>query len=403
MPLVYRGRAVGARITVHGKKRWIGTFKETCEQCDGKATMCAICQNRAEAAALEAIERVKRSLVWKRETVAEFAGRWLSDYDRKGTRWDASSLRLYTQILGHFTREFGHERLDGITTAQARSWAQAVPGSYLKCARTMFNDAVDDELITRNPFTGLRIDKDRGRANIVAITEEELHLLCELALTVHGKHGDTVAAMIAVAGYTAIRPGELFALEPHHVRLADNELDIKQQWNSYELKSPKVSENNWPIALPSETAPYIERVPRHLRTLRLPNERGESVDVNPIFRNQRGRIYQGPTFHLAWAAVRSAFEAKLSPARARELRDGREGKAMNFYELRHFGCTEILRRGGTLEDAAHQLRHSNTVMVERIYGHLEPDLKLERIKRVYGTNVRDLRDTSGDAAEGERG
>jgi integrase len=400
--LVPRGRAIGARISVHGKKRWVGTFKETCERCHDKPTMCPRCRNRAEAAALEAIERAERSLVWKRETAADFADRWLRDYSRKGQRWDASTIRVYTQILVHFKRRFDTTPLGDIGTAEARSWAQDVPGSYLKCVRTMFNDALEDELITRNPFTGLRFGKEQGRGNIVAITEDELHLLCELATEIHGKHGDTIAAMIAVAGYTAIRPAELFAVEPPDVRLADNELDVRQQWNGHELKKPKGKKVRT-VALPSQAAPYLELLPRHLTMIRLPREDGEPVDINPVFRNQKGRIYQGPTFHQTWAPIRSAFEAKLSPARTRELRDSREGKGMNLYELRHFGCTEILRRGGTLEDAAHQLGHTSTLLVERVYGHLEPSVKLDRIKRVYGENVRDIRDAKHGAAGGESG
>jgi integrase len=398
VPLIYRGRSIGVRVTAQGQRKWLGSVKRACQDCDGQPAMCRRCRAEAELEALRIEERGKRQFVWRRESCRDFAERWLTDFN-EGGRWDASTLRGYREILKRFSAHFGNQALGAVTPAEARSWSQTVPSSYVRCARAMFNDAMRDDLIDRNPFAQLRLEPEKGRSEIVAISESELHDLCELAVQTHGKHGATVAAMIAVAGYTAIRPAELFAIEPSDVRLSDNELDVRQQWTGHEIKAPK-SKKPRTVVLPSQADPYLSAVPRHLGTLRLPREKGEPVDVNCVFRNKQARIYQQSTFSLTWAPIRSAFEAKLSPARARELRDARDGKAMAFYELRHLGCTEILRRGGSLEDAANQLGHADTTLVQKVYGHLEPSVKLDRIKRLYAENVRELRSVDEEAANG---
>ena len=46
----------------------------------------------------------------------------------------------------------------------------------------MFSDAMDDGLIDANPFAKLGIPTGKGRKNIVAITEDELHEIADQAL-----------------------------------------------------------------------------------------------------------------------------------------------------------------------------------------------------------------------------
>lgn len=390
MALVERGRSIGVRIYVDGERTWIGSVSEACERCDGLPRMCAECQATARIKAIQLEKRSKQRLVYKRESCASFAGRWTRDFNHTASgkpRWDASSLRNYHYILRAFADRFGDLPLRDVDPAMARSYAKTRPAGDARALRAMFNDAKGDELIDRNPFDRLGRDTASGRRNIVAITEDELILLCELAAVEHPGY-PTFPAIIAVAGYTGIRPGELFALEPSDVR--EDELDVRYQWNGFELKRPK-SKKPRTVVLPREAAPYLAALPSYLGAIRVPREDGAEVKIRPIFRTKQGRLFGKGSQHRYWRTVASRFEAKLSAARAQELRDAREGEAMDLYELRHFAATEILRRGGTYDDAAHQLGHKDTTLIRSTYGHLEDTYKLDRVKRLYGQNVSPLR------------
>lgn len=65
----------------------------------------------------------------------------------------------------------------------------------------------------QNPFANLRLEQSRGRKDLVALTEDELHELGDTAARVLGDYGPTFRSMILFAGYVGLRPGELFALE----------------------------------------------------------------------------------------------------------------------------------------------------------------------------------------------
>jgi integrase len=73
----------------------------------------------------------------------------------------------------------------------------------------MFNHAIADEELTRNPFKGLA-RKTRGRRDKVPLVDAELDRLCEYGL--HGAHGAQMRALILFAPYSGTRPSELFAL-----------------------------------------------------------------------------------------------------------------------------------------------------------------------------------------------
>src|SRR5437763_1687687 len=96
----------------------------------------------------------------------------------------------------------------------ARAWAKRHQ-AQLAAVRAMYGDAVRDGLVEINPFAGLRLPGSRGRKNIVALTEGDLHQIADVALDERmelGDYGPEYRAQILFAGYVGLRPGELFAL-----------------------------------------------------------------------------------------------------------------------------------------------------------------------------------------------
>jgi integrase len=222
----------------------------------------------------------------------------------------------------------------------------------------MLNDAINDGLHPGpNPFANLRLEQPRGRKDLTALKQDELHQLADVALMVHGDYGPTLRAMILFAGYVGLRPGELFALERSDV--GHDEVTIRQNLDGTgALKLPK---NGKPriVILPPPAREVLMQVPARL-------------DVPWLFVSRSGRQFRKSTLLYYWNPVRAAF--------------GRPG--MDFYELRHFCATHLLELGVSHADVAVQLGHTDGgALVMSTYGHPSEDLARERLKRAYATNV----------------
>jgi len=65
---------------------------------------------------------------------------------------------------------------------------------------------------------------------------------------------------------------------------------------------------------------------------------------------------------------------------------------MDFYELRHFCATELLRLGVSHADVAVQLGHRDGgALVMSTYGHPSDDAARERLRAAFGQTTANLR------------
>jgi integrase len=321
------------------RKRWVGTFATKREAKDAE---------RDERRTPQRSSRI---------TGEEFAELWLTRYARP-----AAATRLnYRYALQGFRKEFGHIRLSELDRLTARAWAQKQPHSNVRAVRAMFNDAIDDGLLAGpNPFSKLRLEQPRGRKDLIALTEPELHELADKALEVHGDYGPTFRAIVLFAGYVGLRPGELFALERTDIR--GDEVVIRQSLDGTgKLKRPKNNRERVVILPPPAKAALSEMVPR--------------LDLPWLFVSKRGSQLRVPSLSYCWQPVRAAF--------------GRP--TMDFYELRHFCATHLLELGLSPADVAIQLGHTDGgALVMSTYGHPSEDAARERLKQAFAPRVASL-------------
>lgn len=321
------------------RKRWLGTF----------ATL-------AEAREAER-DGGRRRIGARNLTCGDFAARWLNEYARPA----AATRRTYRYAVATFAADFARTRVADVGRPTARAWALRQPQSNVRAVRAMFNDAINDGLHPGpNPFANLRLEQPRGRKDLVALTQDELHALADCALQVHGDYGPTFRAMILFAGYVGLRPGELFALERRDV--AHDEVAIRQNLDGTgQLKLPKNNRTRV-VTLPPPARDALLDVPTR-------------IDVPWLFVTRNGRQYKRSGLLWYWNPVRSVF--------------GRPG--MDFYELRHFCATHLLELGVAHADVAVQLGHTDGgALVMSTYGHPSEDLARERLKRAFAANVRPL-------------
>lgn len=338
--IIKRGGRYGVRIYRAGKQEWVGTFRTRTE---------------AREAEREALQRQRPTYD---ETVEQFVERWKRDYARPR----ASTNRHNAYMIKPFVAEFGKVRMADITRREARKWALRHRSS-VSVVRAMLKNALDEEVVTSNPFARLGLEQSRGRKDLVALSDAEVQELADVALAALGDYGPTFRACILFAAYVGLRPAELFMLRWTDVDFARGDVHIRQSLGSTgEVTLPKNGKART-VTLPLPAATALREMPRR-------------ADSPYVFTTSTGRRFSKTSHYYYWHAVRSAA--------------GRRG--MDFYELRHFCATELLRRGVTHSDVAVQLGHTDGgALVMSTYGHPADDEARERVRAAFGPQPGRLR------------
>jgi integrase len=276
-------------------------------------------------------------------------------------------------------------KLDEYTVPEALAYGRKYPADIYPL-RAMFGDARREGLLRRDqdlPFSALGISKGRGRKDIVAITEEELDLLIEIAYEEHSNEFAPVfASVIDFAAATTMRPSEIFGLDRPDVDLKAEAVNIQRQFHKRRIQPPKNGEPRRLPYLPPRASQAVRHLPR-----RVPPPICEVTGGEILFYGKEGQRITQPALHSYWKPVRAAFEAKLPLARRDELRAARNPKypQMDFYELRHFGATQMAERG--IEDwvGAEMMGHTDGGKLFReTYSHPANRVAGQRLKQAFG-------------------
>jgi integrase len=187
---------------------------------------------------------------------AAWAERFLVRYakERKHSSYDTAR-----SSLKRFLADFGDRPLDSITRLEAIDWAESVPPSKIQMVITLFNSAVDAELVDRNPFRGLR-RPTRGHSDDAPPTFEEMEGILE-ACSVHGPYAVEMRALVLFAAYSGKRPGELYVLEHDDIDLDEEIIDVRRRLFRGRIDLPKSNEMRR-IVLTPPAREALETLPR---------------------------------------------------------------------------------------------------------------------------------------------
>jgi integrase len=314
------------RVWAEGRWQTIGTFATAKEA------------KVAEGRALEGGRQPKI-------TCKAYAERFLRDYAHSHK---VSSTDTARQGLKRFLEDFGRRPVSAVRRLEARDWAASVPPSAVRVVVTLFNQAVEDELIAKNPFRGLG-RRGEGRKNQAPPTLDQIDQL-DRACDVHGDYATMFRALFRVARFTAMRPGELYALEWDDVDLKRGRIVVARRVYRGSLDTPK-SGKAQEITLPPPARDALLTLDR----------------TGPlVFATKTGRRFSQGTLSLYWRRV-------LDQA----------GLEFEFYlACRHFCAHYMLVHLGLPRAVVkEQMRHVDESLLD-LYGH-ENVGALERIDAAY--------------------
>ena len=288
------------------------------------------------------------------ETCEAYVERFLAEYQREKKQ---SSFDTAQSALRAFVRDFGSRRLDSITRLEAKDWVAAGPSSRVPIVVTLFNTAMEDELVDRNPFRGLG-RRGKGRAQMAPPTAAEFTQLLE-SCSVLGDYAPTMRALITFAAYTGMRPGEIFALEWNDIDLKRMRIRVSRRVYRGQIDTPKSNKPRL-IALTPPARDALLTLPRR-----------DAL----VFTSKRGGRLSQPTLSGYWGKVLAAA-----------------GLDFDFYLATKHYCAHYLWVKLRLPDRVvkEQLGHVDTKLLRTVYGHGDIGA-LEEIDAAFGQNVRQLR------------
>ena len=287
----------------------------------------------------------------------EVAIMWLNDYVKTMRR--SSTHERYKGILdNHILPSLGKLPISQIRKGDIRTLLLSKKRDYATSTVCMirdvtsgvFNYALDDEIISTNPVTGItkRLGLERDKKEVRPMTLEEVSDFLETCQKYQPEH----YPLFLTAFRTGMRMGELLGLKWRDIDFHNKAIDIKRTFKNGQINKPKNGKSRR-----ADMSKQLLHTLKILRTKRnkeaLAGGTGKIVDV----------IFHRKGEHMAQNSLRYIFKRLLRKA---ELRD------MRFHDIRHTYASHLLSNGHSPVYVREQMGHHSISVTVDIYGHFMP-------------------------------
>ena len=306
---------------------------------------------------------------------------WERAYLPSRTWGPAMKGAVTTVITRHLLPQFGAAKLTDLDklamqrhlNVLAESYSQSVVQKVLRQLRAMLEEAVEQDLVTKNPARRLKMPPTRKPCGRFLLLEERDRILAQVDF-----RDKLIIRMFCNMGF---RPGELFALrwndiEPYRVR-------IDESATQYGMMEPKTRGSNGYIPLPPNIAADLE-------TWRgMQNETSPTAFVFPAATGQAIALHNYQRDVIVPAAIRAGIMAKPDKNRAKGESKRDKETAVNFQAFRRTYCTWMSRTGATVKDVQGAMRHASPDQTLKVYMREIPDgvrNAVEALERLYDGN-----------------
>jgi len=332
-------------------------------------------------------------------TLKAYGEQWLAAQTFDVTSREAVGMHLRL----HVYPVLGGKQLRAIKPSTMQAWLKGLTMSstyqrmIFGTVSSIFNAAVDDELVTKNPCRAgsVRTPKKEVR-KVVPWTVERVAQVRE-ALPERYRVAATIAAGLG------LRQGEVFGLAVEDIDFLRGSVKVRRQvrlfstgGQAYRLpKGRKDREIPLPESVRDEIEAHLAAHPA--RSVELPWDTtvGKPVAVALVLTTPDGAALQRNNFN------RRVWGPALKKAGVEQMRDD------GMHACRHFFASVLLDAGESIKAVSDYLGHSDPGFTLRTYTHLMPN-STERTKRAVddalgryiGATSRALKTASAEVREG---
>ena len=279
-------------------------------------------------------------------TVAEYGEAWIKERPKLRPK----TVQGYSGLLArHIGPYLGAMEIGEVKDPHIRRWrkqlvdagvGEATIARAYQLLKSIFNTAVGDELIRRNPC--------RIKGGAVNETPERPVLTLAQVFNVAGEVPLRYRMLVLMATFASLRWGELIALERRDIDLGACTIRIRRQVvelddGVIQIGPTKSAAGRRVVSFPEALRADLEQ---HLAEYVEPGQEGR------IFTSWEGTVLRRANFQKIWAEAREA--AGLSD--------------VHVHDLRHTGNTLASHSGATLKELMQRMGHS-TVRAALIYQH----------------------------------
>ena len=296
--------------------------------------------------------------------VPDYAATWIKE--RPGLR--PKTVLIYRGLLrSHIAPYFEHATVGEVTLARVRRWrkklldsgvSEVTAAKAYRLLRAIFNTALDDGLIRRNPCRVKGAGKEHSPERPV-LTVAQVYALADAV-------GPAYRALILLDTFASLRRAELAALRPQDIDLTTCTVHVTRQLYyhqaGYSFIPPKSRAGRRFVAFPALIVPDLRE---HLDAL--------PDDASLVFTSPTGSPLAHSNFrNRVWLPALTAA--------------GLPG--IHFHDLRHTGNQLVANKGANTRELMERMGHDSE-RAALIYLHSSTQRQ------------RDLADAVGDAARAE--
>lgn len=321
-------------------------------------------------------------------TVEQWARICLETYSKVSVK--GSTYGGYLSIIEHHLAPLGERKLSEVTNAMVQNHLQAKARTpknpyglgeksltNIKAFLSLiFNQAVKNGYVMRNPVTGVKIPK-AGRKETVALSIDEQHRLLKAAR----EYPKSIMFAVVFALYTGCRKSEVMGLQWKEVEFDEGIIHITKQFNRhYDPDNPDAKSTLGIVdTKTTNSVKDIYMFPSFAKEFKAYKERMiEWKSENKFIHSEEDFVFVG--------TKNKPIEPRVFYRYYQEVMEHAEIEGANFHTLRHTFATRCIENGMDILMVSKTLGHSNVSTTLNKYSHLLPKhqkASMEKLEAIY--------------------
>ena len=306
-------------------------------------------------------------------TVKAYAEAWL-----RAQTFDVSTRHA---VEGRFRRHLypvlGAKQLRHVKPSTAQAWlrglvlAESSKRVIFANVSTLFQAAVNDELIAKNPFRSASVRTPRPTPRkLVPWSVERVQ-------AVHEALPERYRIASVIASGLGLRQGEVFGLSPDDIDFLGKEVHVVRQLKLIGARpvfAPPKGGKTRTVPLPDtvsvELAAHLQRFPAAAVALPWRELEGESVTVSLIITTAQRTVVNRRYFNERFWKPALVRVGVIPPLKRGERND--RSREHGIHALRHWYASVLLDAGESIKAVSEYLGHADAGFTLRTYTHLMP-------------------------------